>query len=245
MKTFTLQSRDYIDQPDRKRFYNEQLFTEVAPRYDLITRLLSFGRDPAWKKAMLSGLPPVDPDVCVDIACGTGDIVAALHKKYPYARIIGIDLTPAMIKLASDRIGGVGVGFEVGDMSKLRLENNSVDVITGGYALRNAPDLQVVLQELYRVLKPGGIAAFLDFSKPGHRIGQTMSYRMLKIWGGLWGRLLHRNSDVYGYIAESLARYPDRQKLRSMMADNGLPVINSRAYFGGMLEWMICRKLRE
>ena len=245
MKTFTLNSRDYIDRPDHKRYFNEQLFTEVAPRYDAITRLLSFGRDHAWKKAMIHALPQHNPVLCVDIACGTGDIVQALHKKYPLATIVGVDITPAMIERARRQVGGVGVSFEVGDMSRLRFSDNSVDVITGGYALRNAPDLGVVLHEISRVLKPGGIAAFLDFSKPTHRFGQAVGYTLLKTWGSLWGVLLHRHADVYGYIAESLARYPDRAALRSMLRDVGLPVADSQTYVGGMLEWMICRKSKR
>jgi len=242
MKSFSLRSRDYLDTPDRKRYYNEKLFTEVAPRYDLITRLLSFGRDRAWKAAMIKALPDGDPGLCVDLACGTGDLVAALHQKYSHARVIGIDLTPAMIERARRQVGGAGVAFEVGDMGRLRFADHEVDVITGGYALRNAPDIGATLREIHRVLKPGGVAAFLDFSKPVTRGGQAAGYYLLKGWGGCWGLILHRHADVYGYIAESLAKYPNRDTLRAMMAEAGLPVIASRAYFGGMLEWIICRK---
>lgn len=242
MKTFSLNSVDFLDTPDRKRFYNEQLFTEVAPKYDLITRLLSFGRDASWKRAMMAAIPQARPDVCVDLACGTGDLTLQLKQRFPGAQVIGVDLTPGMIELARQREGAVGLTFEVGDMGNLRFADASVDIITGGYALRNAPDIDVALGEMARVLKPGGCLALLDFSKSPNGILQRIHYGLLKFWGGLWGALMHRHADVYGYIAESLKRFPDREALRGQFQRHGLTPVASRRYFGGMLEWIVCRK---
>ena len=242
MKTFALNSIDYIDQPDRKRFYNQQLFTEVAPKYDLITRLLSFGRDAAWKRAMIAAIPDIAPARCIDLACGTGDLTMQLHARFPDARVTGVDLTPGMIDLARRRNGDPRVDFEVGDMGDLRFADASIDLITGGYALRNAPDINVAMREIARVLRPGGHLALLDFSKSPLRVYQSTSYHLLKLWGGLWGALLHRHADVYGYIAESLKRFPDREALRIQLQSHGLTPIGARRYFGGMLEWIICRK---
>lgn len=243
-KTFALQSRDYLDTPDRKRYYNEQLFTEVAPRYDAITRLLSFGRDAAWKRAMIAAIPAHTPRRCADLACGTGDLAVMVKRRFPDAVVTGLDLTPAMVELARTRNAAERVGFDVGDMAALPFENSSIDLVTGGYALRNAPDLEVALAEVARVLRPCGYAAFLDFSKSPHRWSQQLACRLLKGWGGLWGLALHRHADVYGYIAESLARYPDRVRIRRMLSAHGLDVVASRACFGGMVEWIVCHRAR-
>ena len=86
------------------------------------------------------------------------------------------------------------------------------------------------------------MAAFLDFSKPGANIPQKMEYWGLKIWTGLWGVLLHRNHEVYGYIAESLQRFPDRHHLRNIFWERGLSVIDSRLFFFGITELLVVQK---
>jgi ubiquinone/menaquinone biosynthesis methyltransferase len=240
MSAFELRSRDHLDAPDRKRRFNERLFTEVAPRYDRITRMLSFGRDQAWKNAMIRALPDLHAARCVDVACGTGDLTRRLRARYPDAEVIGVDLTEAMIALAH-RDPAEGVLFEQGDMGRLRFEDGSVDVLTGGYALRNAPDLDAALAEWRRVLRPGGVLALLDFSKPANRGGAALSLALLKFWGGLWGWALHRNPDVYGYIADSLARYPDRAALRTLLKKHGFTPESARLCFAGFAEWIVAR----
>jgi ubiquinone/menaquinone biosynthesis methyltransferase len=227
---------------EQKKIYNQQLFKVVAPRYDMITRLLSFNRDVAWKRKLLNALPSQSYKRCLDIACGTGDLTIALAEKFPEAQIYGLDLTPAMIELARHKNNNEHVHFVVGDMNNLTWDGNSVDLITGGYALRNAPDLKGVLAECYRVLKPGGIAAFLDFSKPESGWAQRVEYGLLKGWGGLWGLVFHANPAVYGYIAESLVQFPNRVQLHKLLAEMGFKVLENRRFFGGIIELVVCQK---
>jgi len=242
MKTFALDSRDFLDTPDRKKFFNEKLFTEVAPKYDAITRLLSLGRDRAWKRAMIEALPG-QPQQCLDLACGTGDLTLMLHDRFPDATITGVDLTPAMLDIARTRTSAARICFETGDMGALAFPDASMDLVTGGYALRNAPDAGVALAEMARVLKPGGCLALLDFSKSPSPLRHQVDYALLKSWGGLWGLALHGHADVYGYIAESLRRFPDRIRLRSMMAAHKLFPHIEVPLFGGILEILVCRKI--
>jgi len=241
MKTFALDSREFLDVPDRKKFYNEQLFTEVAPKYDKITRLLSFGRDRAWKQMMIQAIPG-NPRHCLDLACGTGDLTLMLHERFPDATVTGVDLTPAMLDLARVRPGAEAIRFETGDMGALAFPDASMDLITGGYALRNAPDIGVALAEMVRVLKPGGCLALLDFSKSPSPLRHRLDYALLKSWGGFWGLALHGHADVYGYIAESLKRFPDRTALRRMLQQNKLGTLVEIPLFGGILEAIIYRK---
>ena len=240
--SFQLRAREHLDSPDRKRHYNALLFREVAPRYDLITRLLSFGRDAAWKRDMIAALPAQSPAQCLDLACGTGDLTRALARRYPSTRVTGLDLTPEMLQRARALTAEPGVDFVQGDMHALPLAEASVDVVTGGYALRNAPDLAVALREISRVLKPGGVCAFLDFSKSPHPVAQRAGHLLLKVWGGFWGLVLHRHADVYGYIADSLRGYPDRTALREQLDHAGLLTEDFRVYMCGLVEWIICRK---
>lgn len=230
----TLAHADHaLQTPDAKRDYNRRLFRVVAPRYDLVTRLLSFGRDAAWKRWMLSQLPPTGPRDILDLACGTGDLTRALALRYPAARVTGLDLTPEMLHHAAP---APNVHFRIGDMCHTALPDASQDLITGGYALRNAPDLDTALSEIRRLLRPGGTAAFLDFSAPRSPLLRRLNHTLLLFWGGLWGLLLHRDPRVYAYIARSLARYPDRATLRQKLQTHSLHLHHARRFMFGMIE---------
>lgn len=233
---------DYIGAPASKQTFNLDLFTEVAPKYDFITKALSFGRDRAWKRRLIASLPSFESPTCVDLACGTGDITRMLGQQYRNGQVTGLDLTPEMLVIADRRTEAPNVSYIEGSMASLPFETESVQVVTGGYALRNAPDLNQTLDDITRILKPGGYAAFLDFSKPKNRIGQRISHVLLKFWGSLWGLLLHGNSDVYGYIADSLQLYPDRIKLREHFSQRDFTLHQSIRFFGGLLEMVVFRK---
>jgi ubiquinone/menaquinone biosynthesis methyltransferase len=239
---FVLKIGDHLENADTKRYYTERNFSEVAPRYDFITRVLSFGRDAAWKRALILLLPAHESPVCVDLACGTGDIAFLLAGKYPGGRIAGVDITEAMLDIARRRNIHPNVSFAKQDMGSLHIVSESVDIVTGGYALRNSPDLGTTIDEISRILKPRGVAAFLDFSKPGANVPRKIEYGVLKTWTGLWGVLLHRNHEVYSYIAESLQRFPDRQHLRNIFREKGFCIIDSHLFFGGITELLVVQK---
>jgi demethylmenaquinone methyltransferase/2-methoxy-6-polyprenyl-1,4-benzoquinol methylase len=239
---FSLRIGDHLQAADSKRFYNEQVFTEIAPRYDFITRGLSFWRDAAWKRTLIQWLPGLTAPLCLDLACGTGDISGLLAEKYTDGTIVGLDITESMLQLARARHTQPSLSFRQGDMAALPYADESADIITGGYALRNAPDLGVTLHEIQRVLKPGGVAAFLDFSKPDGAFAQRVEYAVLKGWTGLWGLALHGNHEVYSYIAESLALYPSRSELVRRFAAHGLVVQRSQLNFFGITAIIMVQK---
>lgn len=180
--------------------------------------------------------------LCVDIACGTGDLCFALGAKYPHARVLGVDLTPRMIELATATNRAHNVSFVVGDMCALDVAPGSVALLTGSYALRNAPQLDRALAEVARVLQPEGVAAFLDFSKPAGRLGGALSYALLWLWGALWGLLVHGDPRVYAYIADSLATYPDRHALPAVFAAAGLRIRHREQHLFGMIELTLASK---
>ena len=101
---FVLKIGDHLENAETKKYYTEKNFSEVAPRYDFITRVLSFGRDAAWKRTLISLLPSHESPVCVDLACGTGDIAFLLAGKYARGRIAGLDITELMLH-ALDQTG--------------------------------------------------------------------------------------------------------------------------------------------
>jgi ubiquinone/menaquinone biosynthesis methyltransferase len=244
-KKFTLRIGDHLNTAAQKRIYTEKVFSEIAPRYDFITRALSFWRDASWKRTLISWLPAVDVPFCVDLACGTGDLAFSLADKYPNANITGLDIAEPMLALARSRRIFSPVRFIKGDMASLPFPSHSQDIVTGGYALRNAPDLKATIVEINRILKTGGLAAFLDFSKPDNKKLQRLEYWILKIWTGFWGILFHRNHEVYSYIAESLEKYPSRPELHQLFKEHGFTVLRSRLNFLGITEILLVRKDRS
>jgi demethylmenaquinone methyltransferase/2-methoxy-6-polyprenyl-1,4-benzoquinol methylase len=233
-------SREHLLESHKKRSYNRWLFGIVAKRYNIVTYVLSFGRDSFWKKWLVSRIPVCDSPRVIDIASGNGDLAFALAKRYPDAIVACTDITPAMLALGRSRHGPVRVAFSLQDMQHLAFRAGEADIVTGGYALRNAPDLEKTLHEVRRVLKAGGTAAFLDFSKPSVAVAAFVEYALLKFWGGLWGLLLHGRPEIYAYIAESLRVFPDRPSLHALLARHGLPVTQSKLFFFGVMEAIVC-----
>lgn len=237
MKTrFDLRARDHLGTSEGKRVFNEKHFAESAGRYDFATRALSLGQDASWKRALVAGLPDRESPVCLDIACGTGDVAFLLADRYGKGEFIGIDLTREMIDIARERNSHPSIRFECGDMSRLPLEDDSVDILTGSYAIRNAPDLSTTLEEFRRVVRPGGTLAFLDFSKATGALGAAFQYRLLQFWGGLWGLLLHGNPEIHGYISKSLRTFPEPPALEQHFREAGFEIDRSTSFFGGMMK---------
>ena len=240
---FALKARDHVRVPERKRLFNERHFGEAAARYDLATRAMSLGRDAAWKRALVAALPERSAPTCVDLACGTGDVAFLLADRYRAGAVAGVDIAAPMLAVARARNRFGNVRFESADMAALPFPDGSVDVVTGAYALRNAPELGAALAEIRRVMKRDGVAAFLDFRRPESLLFQRLQYLLLRGWCGLWGLLLHGSSQVHGYIAESLAVFPDRGRLPGILRAEGFKVAFSRRFFLGILEMLVLRRL--
>jgi len=239
MSRFTQKSREWLDAPARKRAFNAAHFAAAAARYDVATMVMSFGRDRSWKRRLVAELPPLPHPCCLDLACGTGDLSRLLAGRYPHGCIIGLDLTREMLALAATHGGPAHLGYLQGDMHALPLASASCDLVTGGYALRNAPDLERAVAEIARVLRPGGHAAFLDFAKAGTPAGQRRQYRLLRFWCGLWGRLLSGSWEVHGYIAESLRVFPGEAELDHLLQSHGLVLHARQRLLGGMLQRLL------
>jgi demethylmenaquinone methyltransferase/2-methoxy-6-polyprenyl-1,4-benzoquinol methylase len=229
--------RNRLATPESKRACNSELFTLIAPEYDRITPLLSFFGDRRWKRILVQSLPLFGKPVIVDFACGTGDLTGLLAARFADGHVTGADITLPMLRLAKgrlcDRAGKPG--FSQSDMCFSPFKTESADIVTGGYALRNAPDLAVFLRELHRILRPGGIAGFLDFSRSANSLVGQLQLSLLGLWGGLFGLLLHRRPEVYGYIAESLRLFPDRKSLEELIRSCGFEEVTTRTFYCGTM----------
>jgi demethylmenaquinone methyltransferase / 2-methoxy-6-polyprenyl-1,4-benzoquinol methylase len=162
-----MELREKLATPDGKRRYVRSLFARIADRYDLITRVLSYGQDGRWKRRLVDLADPRPGTRALDLATGTGDIAFALAARG--ADVVGLDVTARMIELAAAKAPGALSGatrFLVGDMAALPFPAASFDLVTTGYGLRNVADLTAAVREIERVLKPGGRLLSLDFNRP-------------------------------------------------------------------------------
>lgn len=229
---------------EEHNLHARELFSVIAPEYDFISRVFSLGRDPAWKRQLINWLPSLSTPTCVDLASGTGDLTFALAEKYPAGSILGIDITPQMIHIATCRNMYKNITWHLGDMCKIPLEDNSVDIITGGYALWRAHSQEALLSELRRVLKPGGIVVFLDVCKPYSTIGQCLQYAVLKIWGTFWSLMLHGACSVYTHLVDDLFSQPTLAEFAMQLKKSGFVKMHTKRVALGMVVLLTFEKHR-
>lgn len=239
--------RRAFDTPDSKRRYNRQLFSTIADRYDLITAVLSYGQDARWKKRLVAEAAVSGTDCALDLACGTGDIAFAVAAQG--ARTVGLDLTLRMLELANGKpVPGsrspAPVSFLAGDMTNLPFVASSFDVVTTGYGLRNVPDLRAAIDEIFRVLKPGGRFLSLDFNRPQSAIVRTAYLSYLSVVGSALGWILHRDPDTYRYIAASLRRYPGAGGVAEAFTAGGFTNIRIVPLLGGLMSLHLAQRPR-
>lgn len=207
--------------PDTKRTYVRRLFSVIAPRYDVITVLLSFGRDREWKRRLAAMCEPVAGARVLDLACGTGDIAFEMGARG--ARVVGLDITPGMLEIAMRKAEAARyrVAFVAGDMGALPFPAASFDVVTTGYGLRNVPHLAGALAEIHRVLRPEGKMLSLDFDRPARPIVRGIYLAYLTIVGSVLGTVLHGAPETYRYIPESIRRYPGAAGVSALALEAG------------------------
>lgn len=227
--------RQALSTPEAKRTYVRRLFSVIAPRYDLITVLLSYGQDGRWKRR-LTGMARIEKGVpALDLACGTGDIAFGLAAAG--ASVTGLDITPAMLQLARRRpeAAHLRVRLVAGDMTALPFPDASFLVVTTGYGLRNVPDLPGALAEIYRVLTPGGRMLSLDFNRPAHPAVRAVYLAYLTLVGSVLGAILHRDPDTYRYIPESIRRYPGAGAVCTLARRAGFSQCTWQPVLGGLM----------
>ncbi|MGH9372493.1 MAG: ubiquinone/menaquinone biosynthesis methyltransferase [Vicinamibacterales bacterium] len=234
--------RNAFATPETKRIYVRGLFSKIAPRYDLITVLLSYGQDRRWKRR-LAAMADAGPGMAVlDLACGTGDI--AFETASNGARVTGLDITERMLEIARRKPESAryGVSFVTGDMTALPFSDGSFDVVTTGYGLRNVPQLSVALSEIARVLVPGGRLLSLDFDRPSNPAVRAVYLGYLTLVGSTLGALLHREPDTYRYIPESIRRYPGAAGVCTLAREAGFSSCAHNSVLGGLMAIHLARK---
>lgn len=229
-------NRYYVEGEGRAEAVRD-LFAAVAPRYDLVNDLQSFGLHRLWKRRLIRWAGVKPGDRYLDLCCGTGDIALALSRAG--AEVTGVDFSEPMLAVARRR-GAVGTGgggpcFEQGDALRLRFGEGEFDGVTIGYGLRNLEDLERGLAEMARVTRPGGVLVVLDFAKPRWRWWRWWYFLHLRTVVPVLGRWMCGDAATHAYILESLLRYPEAGDIARRMERAGWGSVEWRELFGGIM----------
>ena len=214
------------------------VFDSVAPKYDVMNDLMSLGVHRVWKRIFVNALGAGPRDTLLDLAAGTGD-VGFLARERGAGRVILADINHAMLNVgqgrALDRGLVGGLDFVCCDAERLPLPDRSVDRVSMAFGLRNCTDKGAVLREMRRVLRPGGRALVLEFSRLQVAalapLYDAWSFRALPAIGAR----VANDSESYRYLAESIRMMPDQGALADMFRDAGLERVTHRDLSGGIV----------
>ena len=196
---------------DQRAAKVNDLFARIARRYDFLNDLQSFGLHRAWKRRVVQ-LAQIKPgDHALDLCCGTGDITFALAKNG--AEATGLDFSAEMLQVAKNKTGNQKLEtgtpkFLQGDAQQIPFPENTFDIVTVGYGLRNLTSWERGVDEMFRVARPGGRLIVLDFGKPANALWRMIYFTHLQLSVPLIGLLFCGNAQAYAYILESLKHYP-------------------------------------
>lgn len=221
-----------------------EMFATIAARYDLLNHLLSVNIDKRWRRrvantlhATLPLLPPSPKGEAriLDVACGTGDLSLKLFESCD-ARVVGIDFCRPMLRIATSKASRLGfeVPFIEGDALSLPFRDRSFEAATIAFGLRNLAGIEAGIEELFRILKPGGRVVVLEFSKPTTPILRSLFRVYFTKVLPLFGGLISGSMTAYQYLPDSVSRFPDQTELASMMRQVGFAEVTFQNLSGGI-----------
>ena len=188
------------------------MFDNIAPRYDLLNHLLSFGIDKIWRKNVVKQLKGLTAPLVLDVATGTGDLAIEITKIDPVA-VYGVDLSQEMLNIARKKIEKkrmhMTIQLKQGDSESLPFEDRFFDAATVAFGVRNFENLQKGLREIYRVLKHGGRLVILEFSRPKVFPFKQLFYFYMRRILPWWGGIISRDKEAYEYLPESALQFPE------------------------------------
>lgn len=210
---------------ESKKAQVQRMFDKIAPRYDLLNRVLSLGIDVWWRKRALSYLKAKNPKQLLDVATGTADVALMAAEILKPDHITGIDIANQMLDIGRQKIAGRKmeslIVLETGDSENLRFADASFDAVTVAFGVRNFENLERGLLEMYRVLRPGGQIVILEFSRPRLFPIKQVYNAYFKYVLPLIGRLTSRDIRAYTYLFESVQAFPEGDTFLTILSKTG------------------------
>ena len=216
------ESTKILPAPDEKPVYVNRMFARIAPTYDLMNRLMTFGQDQGWRRLMLDlcNLPPRGR--LLDVGTGTGDIAYEAAKRYPGVKAIGSDFTYEMMAAGVGKAPGRALPFVQGDTYALPFPNDTFDAVVSGFLVRNVVDRVAAFREQTRVTRPGGRVVCLETAPPSNTplgpLFQLYFFNIVPLLGGL----ISGDGDAYAYLPNSTLNFPEPAMLQQIIEEAGL-----------------------
>lgn len=248
----------YFDAGEQRAARVGDLFAAIAPRYDLINDLQSFGLHRLWKRRCVRLAKMQPGERALDLCCGTGDIAFELATRG--AEVVGLDFSAPMLAVARQRAAVQGSKFKVqssrfmgapgdlvqssglrvphflqGDALSIPFPDAHFDIVTIGYGLRNLASFDGGLREMWRVARPGGRLLVLDFGVPDNAAWRALYFAYLRWFVPVLGRIFCRDAAAYAYILESLKNYPAQKGVAARMQELGCRKVEIHNLLGGMM----------
>ena len=210
-----------------------RLFDEVAPTYDLLNRILSVGVDQRLRRKVAKLAAPAPGGVVLDVCGGTGDLAAEVSRLQPECTVVLVDFAEEMLRLARRKPTDGRVHSVAGDMCRLPLADGSCDAVTAGFAFRNLRSARAGLQEVARVLRPGGRLALLELFRPDGPLAPLRGVVLRAGVPGVAWCIASRRVPAYRYLAESILHFVSRDEMVALMREHGFRDVEmSRGLFG-------------
>ncbi|MBD8070255.1 demethylmenaquinone methyltransferase [Bacillus sp. PS06] len=214
------------------------VFESIYKNYDKMNSVISFQQHKAWRKDTMRRMNVQPGQAALDLCCGTADWTIALANAVgPKGKVIGLDFSKNMLKIGQEKVNQLKldqVTLVHGNAMELPYEDNSFDYVTIGFGLRNVPDYKQVLEEMHRVVKPGGKVVCLETSQPtliGFKQGYYFYFKYIM---PLFGKLFAKSYKEYSWLQESAREFPGMKELAQLFREVGLVDIEVKAYTGGV-----------
>ena len=218
-----------------KKNFVIQMFNDIAPTYDKLNHLLSLNVDRSWRRKAVRRIMESQPQRLVDIACGTGDFAIALAKA-GIPEVIGVDISEGMLEVGRQKVAAEGLQIElrVDDSEALSFADDSVDAVSVAFGVRNFEHLQQGLDEMHRVIRPGGMVCVLELSVPSNPLllwGYKLYFlHVLPFFGGL----ISGNREAYRYLPVSVLNFPKPDAFCTMLRQAGFQQVEARSFTFGL-----------
>lgn len=222
-----------------------EMFDNIAGKYDFLNHFLSAGIDKKWRTKAIKTLSELKPKSILDVATGTGDFAFEAMKLNP-DKLVGIDISNGMLEVGREKIKARKLTdkmtFTQADSEDLPFEDNSFDAVTVSFGVRNFQNLKKGLNELNRVLKPGGKIVILEFSKPQKFPLKQLYFFYFKAILPTVGKLVSKDNAAYSYLPQSVMAFPEGKAFQEILASSGFSQITDKPVTGGIASIYTGRK---
>lgn len=223
---------------ESKKGQIEKMFDNIAGSYDLLNHLFTFGIDKGWRRKMIKMLANGQPRNILDVATGTGDVAIMAAKILRPDKVTGIDLSSGMLELGREKILKASLEHVIemaqGDSENLAYEDNSFDAVTVAFGVRNFENLEQGLSEMYRVTRPGGQVAILEFSTPKGFVFNTFYKIYSKFIMPAVGKITSGDKKAYSYLHESVQQFPHGEAFINILKKIGYKNASTKTLFFGI-----------